>query len=137
MQTLPACLILKLVVVQLLGNQFQEGGGENPLKNRQSKTNDSCACKGEGYKKGGQDEEREGGRQGRRRGTGPRKSLEDKNNQSHDTKAGRGAGSPTPQGEECQPATDRATGRVRVRRGRRGDGGKMREKDAQGEEGVG
>lgn len=42
---------------------------------------------------------------------GPRKSLEDKNNQSHDTKAGRGAGCPPPQGEACQPATDGANGR--------------------------
>lgn len=48
---------------------------------------------------------------------GPRKSLEDKNNQSHDTKADRGAGSPPPQGEACQPATGAANGRVRVGEG--------------------
>lgn len=41
--------------------------------------------------------EKEGDRE-EGRGTGPRKSLEDKNNQSHDKKADRGAGSPPPQG---------------------------------------
>lgn len=65
MQTPPTCLILKLVVVPLLEKLFQEAEEkkkeEKPLKNRQSKTNDSCACKrrGEGKKEGKMKKEKE------------------------------------------------------------------------------